>query len=112
VLNGLRLLLHFLRASKRASFISRVWGSGIGFLRGLVVAGIAAALVLRFVSSDRPHWRKSDAYLVMPLSRVANAVYGLACQAVPRTRTVLNHMDQSIRMWTEGTPDQPVNPPS
>jgi uncharacterized membrane protein required for colicin V production len=108
LINILRVTVNWIRSRDRIPFLRRVWGAGVGFLRGVLYAGIFSFFALQFKPIDKPHWRKSDAVLVKPFSSVAGAVYRLAVSAVPETGSVLVKLYEPIRTWVR--PDSTLPP--
>jgi uncharacterized membrane protein required for colicin V production len=97
LINILRVSMNWIHPRDRIPFLRRVWGAGIGILRGLLYAGIFSFFALQFRPIDKPHWRKSDAVLIKPFSSVAGVVYRLAVSAVPETGSVLVKLYEPIR---------------
>jgi uncharacterized membrane protein required for colicin V production len=88
----LRLAVRFLRNRRKPSFFLRIWGLGIGLLRGVFAAGIFAFLISNFLAIQKPHWGKEKSLLVRPVCAVASAVYEVMIITVPKSKSVFERM--------------------
>jgi membrane protein required for colicin V production len=92
----LKLVVRFLYERKKVPFFNRIWGGGLGFLRGLVTAGIFAFLVSNYLSIQKRHWEKDQSLLVRPVAAVAPAAYQAFVTALPKSKLVLERMSEGI----------------
>jgi len=107
----LRLGVRFLYERKKVPFFNRIWGGGLGFIRGLLTAGIFAFLVSNYLSIPNRHWEKEQSLLVRPVAAVAPAAYQAFITAFPRSKSVFDRMGEGYVYCADRIRDR-VNPPS
>jgi membrane protein required for colicin V production len=107
----LRIVVRFLYERKKVPFFNRIWGGGLGVLRGLLAAGIFAFLVSNYLSIPNRHWEKEQSILVRPVAAVAPAAYQAFITAFPRSKSVFDRMGEGYVYCADRIRDR-VNPPS
>jgi membrane protein required for colicin V production len=92
----LRIVVRFLYERKKVPFFHRIWGGGIGILRGLLAAGIFAFLVSNYLSIQKRHWEKEKSLLVKPIAAVAPATYQALMTLLPGSKAVFEQMSDGF----------------